>query len=420
LIPATLAQELITAENAVNIALKSNYNILVARNNADIAKLNNTPGNAGMLPSAEIKISDNYSLNNAHLQLASDTIINSANEKANIINAAAELNWTLFDGGRMFVTKNKLNEIESLGEIQFRNEIQQTVYNVVLAYYNVVKQKQQLASINKIISYNQERVSILQTGFNSGSSPKNNLLQAKIDLNVYLENAIIQQIVIVAAKRELNQILCRSADSTAYDVIDSIPLNYKPDTADLYKKIYTNNTNILSFLKQVDIARLNVNELKADRLPKISFNAGYNLYYSENPSGTTILNRTYGPQIGGTLTIPIYQAGNISRQIETSKVMVNSAEYDLENSKIEVNIQLKNALSIFDNQQRLLEIEQQNAELVKENLEISMQRLRYGQTTALEVRQAQQSYEDSFTRLINFKYNVKVAETTLKLLIAEL
>jgi outer membrane protein TolC len=106
--------------------------------------------------------------------------------------------------------------------------------------------------------------------------------------------------------------------------------------------------------------------------------------------------------------------------IATSKIQLQSAEYDLENSKILVNTQLQNALTDFENQQNLLSIEQENSELVKENLEISMQRLRFGQTTALEVRQAQQSYEDSLTRLINFKYNLKVSETKLRQLIAAL
>lgn len=420
LVPALFAQKLITSDNAVAIALKNNYDILISRNDADIAKMNNTPGNAGMLPTIAVNGSDNYAISNSYIKQSSGVVIKSSNARTNAINTNVALNWTLFDGGKMFVTKNKLNEIEALGEIQFRNQVLQTVYNVVVAYFDVVKQQQQLVSINKVISYNQERVTILQTSFNSGSSAKNNLLQAKIDLNVSKENAIAQQSIIISSKRNLNQVLSLNVDSTAYDVIDSIPLNYKPDKADLLNKIYTNNTTILSLQKEIDIAKLSVDEFKANRLPRINFNTGYNFQYNHNTSGITLLSRTYGPQIGGSISIPIYQGGNLSRLVATSKIQLQSAEYDLENTKIIVNTQLQNALTDFENQQNLLSIEQENTDLVKENLEISMQRLRFGQTTALEVRQAQQSYEDSFTRLINFKYNLKVAETKLKQLIAEL
>jgi len=419
-VPALFAQRLITADNAVTIALKNNYDILISRNDADIAKMNNTQGNAGMLPAIAVNGSDNYTINNSFIKQSSGTEIKSSNARTNNINTNIALNWTLYDGGKMFVTKNKLSEIEALGEIQYRNQILQTVYDVVVAYFNVVKQQQQLASINKVISYNQERVTILQTSFNSGSSAKNNLLQAKIDLNVSKENAITQQSTILSAKRNLNQVLSQNIDSTTYDVIDSIPLNYKPDKADLLNKIYLNNTTLLSMQKEIDIAKLSVEEFKANRLPRVNFNTSYDFQFTKNTSGTTLLNRAYGPQIGGSISIPIYQGRNLSRLVATSKIQLQSAEYDLENVKIQVNTQLQNALTDFENQQNLLSIEQENTDLVKENLEISMQRLRFGQTTALEVRQAQQSYEDSFTRLINFKYNLKVAETKLRQLIAGL
>ena len=419
-VPVLFAQKLITVDNAVGIALKNNYDILVSRNDADIDKMNNTAGNAGMLPAVAVNGLDNYSVNNSFIKQFSGSEISSSNASTNAINTSVQLNWTVYDGGKMFVTKNKLNEIEALGGLQYRNQVEQTVYDVVVAYFNVVKQQQQLVSINKVILYNQERVTILQTSFNAGSSAKNNLLQAKIDLNVSKENSITQQSIIISSKRNLNQILSLNIDSTAYGVIDSIPLTYKPDKADLINKIYTNNTNILTFQKEIDIARLSVDEFKANRLPKVNFNTSYNFQYTSNSSGTTLLSRYYGPQVGGSISIPIFQGGNINRLISTSKIQLESAQYNLENTKIQVNTLLQNALTDFENQEHLLAIEKENTDLVKENLEISMQRLRYGQTTALEVRQAQQSYEDSFTRLINFKYNLKVAETRLRQLIAGL
>jgi outer membrane protein len=99
---------------------------------------------------------------------------------------------------------------------------------------------------------------------------------------------------------------------------------------------------------------------------------------------------------------------------------LQAVQYGLDVTKLQIDVQLENAIMDFEEQQRLLEIEMANDALAKENLDISMQRLRLGQTTALEVRQAQESYVDSRTRLISFSYNLKVAETRLKQLIAAL
>ena len=418
--PALLAQRLITSDDAIAIAMKNNFDILIARNDADMAKINNTSGNAGMLPSVIVDGSDRYTLNNSLIKQSPDITIHNSNAGTNSINTGVQLNWTLYDGGKMFVTKNKLNEIEVLGEIQFREQVLQTAYNVVVAYYNVVKFQQQLVSYNKVISLNQERVTILQTSFYAGSSAKNSLLQAKIDLNVSKENAMTQQSAIIAAKRNLNQVLSLNIDSISYDVVDSIPLIYKPNQTELQSKIYTKNAGLLSIQKDIDIAKLCIKEFKATRLPQIDFNTGYSFQYSSYNFGTTLSNRTYGPHIGASISIPIYLGGNTSRQIANSEIQLQSAQFNLESNKILVNTQLQNALTDFENQQNLLSIEQENSLLVKENLDIALQRLRFGQTTALEVRQAQQSYEDSMTRLVNFKYNLKVAETKLRQLVADL
>ena len=44
------AQELLTPENAVALAISKNFDIMLAKNEADIAKINNNKATAGMLP----------------------------------------------------------------------------------------------------------------------------------------------------------------------------------------------------------------------------------------------------------------------------------------------------------------------------------------------------------------------------------
>src|SRR5689334_4925865 len=45
------AQEKLSLQDALGMALKNNYSILISKNDATIAKNDNTTGNAGMLPS---------------------------------------------------------------------------------------------------------------------------------------------------------------------------------------------------------------------------------------------------------------------------------------------------------------------------------------------------------------------------------
>jgi len=138
--------------------LNNNYGIRIARSQADINKLNNTAGNAGMLPEVSLTGSDKYALNDNYQKFSAGNDATNPSLSSNAINAGVALSWTLFDGGKMFITKNKLNEIEAQGEILFRENVLQTVYDVVASYYDVVKQKQQLVSINEAMRLNEERV----------------------------------------------------------------------------------------------------------------------------------------------------------------------------------------------------------------------------------------------------------------------
>jgi outer membrane protein TolC len=257
----------------------------------------------------------------------------------------------------------------------------------------------------------------MEVSFNGGSVKKNDLLQSKIDLNVYREKYIVQQYILDVAKKDLNVLLCFKADSM-YDVSDSIPLNYSVNKAELMEKLNSANTDILAYQKKLDIARLNLKEYNRLRYPLINFRSGYFLSNTTNSDGNVLMNNLNGPQIGGSVSIPIYEAGKISRQVNIAKIDVESANYELENTKLQVQTELLNALSEFEYQKQLIQIERENNLLTKENLEISYQRLRYGQTTSLEVHQAQENYAQSCTRLIYFEYNLKMVETKLKQLIA--
>jgi len=417
--PVMQAQDSLSLEKAVKMALKNNFDILIANNSSTISKVNNTLGNAGMLPTVALVGSGNYSLNNRSQKNTDGTTLNSSAVSSTTVTAGAELTWTLYNGGKMFVTKNKLTEIQALGEIQYRDKVLQTLFNVIGAYYDVVRQKQQLKSINEALDYNKDRVKISQAGFNAGSLVKTDLLQAKIDLNVAMESLINQQFIIVQANKTLNQLLCITKDID-FLITDSIQLNYSPDRKELIQKLNASNTSILSFQKQIDIANLTVNEFKSGYLPIVDFNAGYYFSQSTNTNASIAQNRLVGPQIGGTIVIPLFSAGENKRKITAAKIESENATYDLQNIKLQVNTILENTLTDFENQQRLFEIETENNELALENIKISLERLRLGQSTSLEVHIAQEDYVQSNTRLINFRYNLKLSETKLKQLVSGL
>lgn len=412
------AQSQLTLEDAIDTALKNNFDIRIMRNASGIAQANNTAGNAGMLPTVSFNGSVAAALNSQHQELSNGTVTNTSPSTL-AGNAGVELSWTLYDGGKMFVTRQKLREASQLGEIKFRETVQQTLYEVVAAYYDLIRLKQLVRSVEQTIRYNQERVTIAQTGFNAGTLSKLDLLQTKIDLNEVLELSISQKFAIREGQRALNALLARETE-TPVEVRDSIPNGFQPNKEALISKLNSSNASLLAFQKQLEINRLALKETKSNFMPRFDFNTGYYLSQSTNSASSVRLNRNLGPEVRGNLSIPIYQAGESKRLQKVAELNLQSAESDLENLRLQMNLALQNTLNDFDNQQALLKIEEENNKLAKEYLEISIQRLRLGQTNSLEVHLAQEKFMNSNTRLINYRFNLKLAETKLRQLVATL
>src|SRR6187402_162162 len=77
------AQEVLTLENAVKIALENNYEIKIADNNLKIEQTNVAIGNAGMLPSIGAVATGNNSIMNTSQTRADGNTVKLDNAKNN-------------------------------------------------------------------------------------------------------------------------------------------------------------------------------------------------------------------------------------------------------------------------------------------------------------------------------------------------
>ena len=86
----TTPPELLTAEAAVGIALQQNFDIRVVRADAEIARLNNTKGNAGMLPNVNLVVNETFTLSAFQQKLANGNEFTSPGAPFNAANAGVQ------------------------------------------------------------------------------------------------------------------------------------------------------------------------------------------------------------------------------------------------------------------------------------------------------------------------------------------
>ena len=94
----TKAQEVLTLEAAVKIALENNYEIKIASNNSIVNTTNVAIGNAGMLPTIAATATANNRVQNSSQTLQSGIVNSLDNAKNNSLNYGVNLDWTVLTG----------------------------------------------------------------------------------------------------------------------------------------------------------------------------------------------------------------------------------------------------------------------------------------------------------------------------------
>jgi len=410
---------LLTLDEALRLALEANYDIRIGQTDAAIAQRNNTKGNAGMLPTVNLVANENFTLNAFQQKLANGTEFKEAGARFNNANAGVQLAWTLFDGRRMQITKNRLEELESLGQLNLQTTVQNTVAAVSQAYYEIVRARLQERALAEVIVLNEERLRIAEARLAAGFAAQTDALQARIDLNQRRSDLVLQQALTSNAKRTLNRLLVRPS-GTAFAVNETITNTYTPTRNELIQKVFTNNPNVIALQKLVAIAALTVDENRTLNRPIITANGQLNAARTDNGAGFILNNTQAGVTIGAGVVVPLYMGGNYKRQVETAQLAAQQSTLQLENQQYLLQTNLENQLAIYQSQQQVLDLEAENVRIARENLQVSTERFRVGTTNGLEPQIAQNTLEQALSRRDLVLFSLKIAEIQLRLLAGDL
>ena len=413
---ATSAQRVLTLDEAVATALLNNYEIQLARNDSMIAAIDYSYRNAVFLPSlnANANVVRN---NNRQRQILADDSERSGKVKNQNIQASVGLNWVLFDGLKMFATRDKAEAILKAGTYSAKAQVVNTVADVVNTYYNIARQEQLIKATDVQIQLNEERSKLAQYRLDIGTGIKPDVLQSRVDLNEQRALRMQQEVFIEQLKEELVQVMNSNIQPHEFVVPDTIPVNYAINLGDLQDGIDQINPSLLLARSNIEIAEYTLKESRADRWPVISFNSAYS--YNRNSNQVAInpftlkMNQTNGYNYGFGASIPIFNQFRVQRQIRQNQLAVNFQRLNYDNQRSLILLSLVNQYKGYEQQKRQLKLEEENILLAQENVNIVLETYRLGMATLVQLREAQFSLAQAYDRLIAARYNAKVAETEL-------
>jgi outer membrane protein len=407
------AQEILTLENAVKIALENNYEIKIADNNLKINKTNVAIGNAGMLPSVSATASDNKSIQNTSQTRSDGTTVDLKNAENNNLNYGVGLDWTIFDGLKMFAQYDQLKELQNMGDAQLKKTIINTISNVNSVYYNLIQEQQKLSDLDSTIVISKKRVEFTKNRYTIGKGSKLDVLNAQVDLNTDLVNLLKEKQIYSNEKTLLNKILARDLKSD-FIVSQGINVDRNLQLIELMALAEKQNPELVLQIINKKISELELKKIKGERYPIIQLNTGYNFNETTSSLGFNTQSSSRGLNYGFTASLNLFDGDAQNRNERIAKMQVDNSSLAIEQQTINLRSNLTIAFQVYLTNLDLIDLEVNNTAISKQNLEITAEKFKIGTITSVEFRAAQLNYINSRIRLSDAQFQAKLSEITLR------
>lgn len=407
---------LLTLHDALQTALKNSLDIQISQNNVAVQELQNTLGFAGGLPTLGLSGSNNVVINNTNQEFNTGLATVRTGARSSQYTAGLAGSYLLYNGGYVVANRERLNELHKISELQLNSTVQNVLADVSLKYYAVVQQQRYIRTLQASVELSRQKLRLIETRQAVGLANNADRFQAQLDLNAQLQTQQQQALAAQQATADLLRALTLDL-TTPVALEDSIPVDRNLRWADIETSL-TRNPDLLAADRQVRVNELLVRVAQANRYPALGLNAGSNFARSQNAVGTTLFNQSYGPYAGLGISLPIYSGGVNKRLVDVARVNTKTAE--LQRSALQKNYQLnaRKAWEAYEQTLALVDTAEQSYTTARKLLNLVQLRLSAGLSTLVDVKLAQQSYEDAGYRLVNYRYSAKSAEITLRQLAA--
>ncbi len=407
------AQNTLSLQQAFELALQQNYSIQIASNELEIAKKNNVMGNAGMLPVLTGTMNQDNQIQDTKQEFLGGNKNNKNGARSNQLNGGVEMSWTLFNGMKMFASKSRLAELEAMGELKLRQQMENTLSKVAKSYMDLLLVREQLQSAKSFIAISDKRLEIAKAKVLAGKSSKSEVLNAQVNVNSDLAAYKKLETNYRNSKLSLNQLLGKDIDFT-FEPSDSLEPKEKMALEELRNLARKNNTGLRMAEVNKEIALLQMREIKGERYPVFQVKGGYLFNQQQSQAGFLQSSNTNGVHYGAGLNLNIFNGYDVNRRVHNAKLSYRNTDLLLKDSLLKLDIALAQAYNVYLTNIDLFHFEENNLDVARQNFEISQAQQEQGMISSNDLRIAQVNYLQNVNRLLQAAYDAMLSEIELK------
>ena len=409
-----IGQELLTKDLAVKIALENNFEIKAANNLTKIAENNAALTNSDFLPSLSGSAGSTFASTNSENKFQNDDrVVSVSGVETMGYNANLALNYTLFNGFGRKYNYQKLQENYNLTALQARKVMENTLFNIFFAYYEIARLTQDQLNQNKSLAISKERLTKAIFSFEYGQSTKLDVLNAEVDFNNDSINYLNISQSLKTEKNNLNLLLGRSI--TTYFEVDTT-LSFYEDLAFevLSDKAHSNNVEVLEQNSNLRNAETNIKISSAAIIPSVGLNTRYNWQNIDfGPVGFLAAQQSNGLNIGAALSWNLWDGGKSNTLRQNTKIALENESLSMDQTLLNLDRNLNNAWTSYQTALFIMMAQNKNLETNQRNFERTKEQYNLGQITSIAFRQAQLNLLNAQVNYNNARYSAKKSELGL-------
>lgn len=415
LVPLTLAGQqnnMLSLDEAVEIALEENHSIIISRNLAKIEKNSATIGNAGYLPSLALNSSYTESVEDTRLEFPNQPGQDVTGSRSSQLNTSLDFQWILFDGFGNRYRLQSLQKGAELGAAESRQEIELTLLQIIELYLNVSTQAQLLDVTREAVEISNQRYRRALQNFETGGGSRVDLLNAEVSLNQDSIRVVETELSLNRAKRNL-QVGLGADPSSDLSVENEIRINDQLSLDTLLPAALSQNARLNASITESEQARLQLQESRSVRYPQISTNASYSYSRFESDAGRFTFQEADGFTAGLSFSFSIFDGFRRNITVQNNQIRVKNSEEQRRLTEKEVQSDVLNAYETYSANLYLLEKQQLNVKTAELNFERTELAFKQGQVSNTDFREAQLNLLQTRQDLISLRVQAKLSEIDL-------
>jgi outer membrane protein len=393
-IPVTLkAAQPLTLEESISIALKNSLVMNIAKEGIKGAQAKKREAATGFLP----KFSTTYSYTRLNTDpsfffpgippaIPAGTMVAGT---INNYNWLIEARQPLFAGGGIIANYQASKIGEDVAVAEETAKSQDIVQEVKIAYYNILRAQRLQDTSQQSVEMLGAHRDTAQNFFRVGLIPKNDMLQAEVELANGKQALVRARNAVELAKSRLNTILKRQLISPV-DVVDV--LDYKPldksfgECLDIAR---SNRPELKIAALKTDQARKVVHVAQSEYFPTVSLVGDYTRFGdTASLAGTDFKDRETW-QVMAVASWNFWEWGKTKFRVDAGRAMENQASDQAKELNDQIALEIKNAYLLLQEAESQIAVSQKVIDQAEENFRISEARYKERVARSTEVLDAQ-------------------------------